>query len=317
MKQDNGKPKKRNWFVMLGGIAGIVTICGLLIATLQLWQSLADSKSQEQAQATLIAISERQLSAQQTLVALQQDSSSPQQIADIKSTIAALENERLFAQATLTPGFIAQTITTEPTIAFSPTAILTSTSIPTLTEMRTPTTTPLPSNTPTPKATNTPPFNLIFDDNFDSGIRPEWKVLGGEPIVTNGRLGSSEKSLVLEFADNLPNESSIEFDYWLATCCNTHITMIFDESFRYTLDAFWTKWEVFKDNSWIEIAKGDGVGAQGNIRFVVSDNKYVVFVNGNKYYEIIYGSPLSRGIFQMVFSNDITFIDNLKITTPQ
>jgi len=46
MKQNEEKPK-RNVLVMLGGIVGIVTIIGLLITALQLWQSLADSESQD------------------------------------------------------------------------------------------------------------------------------------------------------------------------------------------------------------------------------------------------------------------------------
>jgi len=139
MKQNEEKPK-RNVLVMLGGIVGIVTIIGLLITALQLWQSLADSESQEQTQSTLIAISEQQLVAQQTLVVLQQNPSSPQELANIKATIAALENERLFAQATLKPDLVVHTVTIEPTTTFSPTVIFIPTETPSPTHIITVTT---------------------------------------------------------------------------------------------------------------------------------------------------------------------------------
>ncbi len=151
----NNDKQKNNLLQVFGGIVGVLTICGLLIAILQLWQSLSDSKAQENTQSTLIAISEKQLMAQQTLVALQQNSSSPQQIADIKSTIAVLENERLVVQSTLTPGLVLQTNTPE-------------------------------STTSIPQSTNTSSF-LSFNDDFERGIKPDWEIMYGNLGMANGR----------------------------------------------------------------------------------------------------------------------------------
>lgn len=104
----------------IGGLIGIVTIIGVIFAGLQLWQSVASGKEQSQAQSTLVALQSQQSNALETLVALQQNSSSQQAIADIKATIAVLEYQKSIIRSTLTPGYIAPTVTNELIVASTP-----------------------------------------------------------------------------------------------------------------------------------------------------------------------------------------------------
>jgi len=109
-------------------VVGIVTIVGVIFAGLQLWQSFEGGREQSQTQATLVSLQSQESYALETLVALQQNSSSQQAITDIKATIAALEYQISIIRSTLTPGFIAQIVTNEPTITFTsipPTVTLT------------------------------------------------------------------------------------------------------------------------------------------------------------------------------------------------
>jgi hypothetical protein len=147
MTQESRKPRK-NILVVLVAIASIV---GLLVATLQLWQRLAEANAQREKQSTLIAVSEHQLAAQQTLIALQQASGSAQEIVNMQATIVALENERLFAQATLTPGLVVQT--KNPDSMF---AVISRT------------------ETPAPAPASTASLALLFEDNFDDGNADGW-----------------------------------------------------------------------------------------------------------------------------------------------
>jgi len=79
------------------------------------------------------------------------------------------------------------THTPPPTYTPLPTQTIppTYTPLPTYTPYPTPTKkrpSPTPSNTPLPEVT------LPFEDNFDNGLRPEWKVQDGDWMIVNGAL---------------------------------------------------------------------------------------------------------------------------------
>jgi hypothetical protein len=203
MTQDGGKPRGR-LLIILGEIAGVIAIIALIVAVLQLWQSLAESIEQRNVQSTLIALSEHQFAAQQTLIALPQDPASAQQIPEIKSTIAALENARLFAQASLTPGLVVQTKTTEPT-AVHPTATSVATELPTNTS--------LPGDAPTTAATSTPTLAREFEDNFDDGNSEGWiPSIGSWEVVEGSYVCVARHYAETTYGDGLWTDYSVSAD---------------------------------------------------------------------------------------------------------
>jgi hypothetical protein len=71
------------------------------------------------------------------------------------------------------------------------------------------------SPTPEPTLTSTPDVGIPvpFTDDFDSGLRPEWKVIRGEPIGSQGQLGSTAgEGLTLELGTDKLTDYTIEFN---------------------------------------------------------------------------------------------------------
>lgn len=67
-------------------------------------------------------------------------------------------------------------------------AAVTPSATPTSPPTSTPTETNTPTVTPTLTPSQTPTATPLFEDNFDSGLNPAWRVISGEPILVNGRL---------------------------------------------------------------------------------------------------------------------------------
>jgi len=129
----------------------------------------------------------------------------------------------------------------------------------------------------------------LFSDKFDTGIRSEWRVLEGSPVINDGKLAIGEGNLLTLEIDNPSENYSVEFDYVLASCCNVHTYVYVDKKFRYTLDAFWSKWEVFQDNKWVDvIQENNGGGMKGHLNVVITGNNYQIFINGSPHLELNY-----------------------------
>lgn len=182
-----------------------------------------------------------------------------------------------------------------------------------------------PTHTPRPQPTtvNTQPprrldpVALPFQDNFDSGIDTQWRILSGQPIVTNGYLGAAtDQQLTLEVGNDTLQNYTVRFDYkdarngvWLGG-----IAMTVAERIRFETQGY-PRWQTFQDNQWIDLTEFTAqIGLPGNLRFVVNGNNYRVYVNGTLFSEVTYGVPLS-GPFSITVQRD-TFIDNFSMTNP-
>lgn len=181
-----------------------------------------------------------------------------------------------------------------------------------------PTYTPYPTYTsiPFPTIPPTPSISLPFSDNFDNGMKSEWKVIQGQPLIVDGRLsstGSSNEKAVLEIGDSFTNYTA-EFDFELLP--NSHyMGFIIGRQIRYTgTDYCCNLWESFSGGQWEYIADGapNGTGRNGHAQVVVSGNTYSLFINGQMVSKITYGMP-SSGPFAIIVDYR-AFIDNLIIT---
>jgi hypothetical protein len=266
----------------IGGLVGILTICVVIIAIIQLWSGLNDSRKQENSQATLLALSGKQLEAQQTLVALQQNPGSQNQIQAVQTTISKLEFERHAIEASLTPNSFIQ----QPSIVVS---------------------------TPTIE----PFISLPFEDNFNNGLSSAWNILSGEPVISNGKLKTTEGGLVIGLCQKLPPNFSIQIDFDLNYGhAPGNVLKIVMDDIRVDFNNTNVQWDEFRDNSWNQIEYVNGWGDSGNLRLVVNGNKYIVYLNGNKHSEVIFGLIMNNHQISIDMNTDEISIDNLMITNP-
>lgn len=174
----------------------------------------------------------------------------------------------------------------------------------------------LPTNTLEPTSTPTPSVALPFEDNFDSGLRPEWRVLGGAPITINGRLTAAEADLAIEIGDSSWGDYKVEFDYYKLY---PHVVLlVFGQKLRYRMasEQFQSNgaWEAFENNKWVAISDAGGVGDFGRLRVVIEGNSYHLFIDGSAYMDIVYGTQV-KGPFGLQLEKGAV-IDNFKITSP-
>ncbi len=181
------------------------------------------------------------------------------------------------------------------------------------------TATPLsPTNTRLPTFTPTPSVALPFQDNFDQGLSPLWRVINGEPIVLNGRLGAASDTAELEIGDGSWGDFVVELDFYDYPA---PISLVFGQKVQYSA-YFWPSassnvWQAFQDNRLVSILpEGRGISADaGHLRVVVIGNTYSVYVNGRLHETITYGSPAS-GPLGLILNRDHGYVDNLLITAP-
>jgi len=171
------------------------------------------------------------------------------------------------------------------------------------------TATPLPE-TATPTLTATPSLALPFQDNFDQGLSPQWRVVSGVPVVSNGQLGSAGDSLLLEIGDSSLGNYTVSFDFDFPV----FPTIAGKVMFNLASGCACSRLEVFQDNDWVTIAETYQLPADGNLRIVVASGKYSIFIDGGLQLEAIYGSTLF-GPFSLRIDKNGT-VDNFSMTSP-
>ncbi len=231
------------------------------------------------------------------LVAKQSPREEPTQLALATSTsvIATVEVTVIVTQPAPAPQVVVVTATSLPA---SPTPQ--------------PTDTPaIPTQTPLPTASPTSAVAFPFQDNFNNSYDPRWRVLSGEAIVTNGKLGTASSSTTIEIGDQSWSNYTVDFDFIPGYCPS--IQAIVAQQLRYSFcDG---DWQVFNNNKWDTVADGPGPRSNGHFRLVVSNSSYTIFINGVQFFDIKYGQPLS-GPFAIVLGDRNAFVDNVVITSP-
>lgn len=211
--------------------------------------------------------------------------------------------------------------TLEPTVpsTFTPTATqqpsktFTATYTPTASNTAIPTEQVTPTDTSIPTAA--PSFPLPFIDNFTGGLKSDWKVISGDPIITNGRLGTATEEVTLELGDDSLCDYALEFDYFGYP---DDVIFAFARDFRYVMHysgAGYEQWQVFRNNKWSRIAEGPGVGEKGHMQIMKIGSTYSLSINGKAYFDVTYGNPVCNPL-QLTISDDDDFLDNLSISKP-
>jgi hypothetical protein len=149
--------------------------------------------------------------------------------------------------------------------------------------------TPLPTDTPassnTPSHSPVPSESEGFFDNFDNGLSPEWIVVYGNPVISNGQLQAGEQTL-LSVGDTSWTDYTVEFDVNMGrfTCGDDESSTLgvrandIDNMLLLRFHPCETEWSsVINGNR--NVIPGTFLGNQGFIDVLVH---FIVTVEGNK-----------------------------------
>ena len=161
-------------------------------------------------------------------------------------------------------------------------------------ETAAPTETVAPIETPTLAIvlpTEPSPLPLPFTDNFDTGLRSEWQVLSGTPIISNGILKSANDDLTIQTGYINTENYSVGFDFY----CNFSLSVVFAETVKVRF--VWSKWEIqtFDNNRWhtideIRDLNTCKMNTLQRVEINVTKNVYDFVFNGEKVYEGKFGN---------------------------
>jgi hypothetical protein len=162
-------------------------------------------------------------------------------------------------------------------------------------------------------ATQPDPLPLPFTDNFDNGLRSEWQVLNGTPVISNGVLKSADGDLTIQTRLINTENYSINFDFY----CNFSLSVVFAETVKVRF--LWSFWrlQIFDNNDWKTIEDVDGpstckMNELQKVQINVNGNTFEFVFKGEKIYEGIFGTP-SLGPITLTL-DEYQRVDNLSIS---
>lgn len=177
---------------------------------------------------------------------------------------------------------------------------------------------------PAVAADTNPPLTLPFNDNFDAGLDSNWRVLNGNPIVVNGKLGAARaKDVYLEIGNNDLQNYTVTFDVaggkhpWGGSSSDLYLTLTpyLQAKLSSTgLDSR-VEWLAFADDKWDEISETRFKESEADsFKVTVSGNTYTLYSNGQVVSELVYGSPSATGAPLIIqIRGDNIWLDNFSI----
>jgi hypothetical protein len=165
-----------------------------------------------------------------------------------------------------------------------------------------------------PSASATPSLALPFEDNFDQGLRPEWRVLEGEPLITNGELQAAGQRLTLQMGDATLTDYTVRFDTVRAcTTNNDEFVLTIAERVEFSMRGTHLVWRAFDGSNW-QVLGDDFLSCPRNARVTVANGRYTVAISNAIAVEFQYGTAVS-GPMTLTVKNELA-IDNLTVTSP-
>ena len=178
--------------------------------------------------------------------------------------------------------------------------------------------------TPGPTVDPYPPLALPFSDNFGGGISSAWRVVGGNPVVKDGKLGSARgEEVILEIGNGALRDYRVEFtlsdDEYGWGGYNSALYLLLTPSLQVKLYSADVQtriyWLAFEDNSWQEITRTDQTSTKvTNFVVEVLGNSYRVFTDGQNASELVYGPvrPSGAPLVMRIQGNDF-WVDDFSI----
>lgn len=173
--------------------------------------------------------------------------------------------------------------------------------------------------TPTATQDPHPDLELPFEDNFNEGMRPEWRIQGsGEPVLVDGKLTATSGGKVsLEIGNSTLREYTLEFD--LITSGTHGKLMFYFTSVRaLEINDYRMIWYEFEENAWQETSrhstniKWSWSSRNFRIRIVRNGDYYEIYKDGALEHTMKYGDLSGSKLIISIENNNIA-IDNLII----
>lgn len=173
------------------------------------------------------------------------------------------------------------------------------------------TATPKPP-TPLPTAT---PVNVLFQDDFNNDIRPDWIKEGGDWKTSNGQLINAGASSILWLGKRDWKNYTVEFDLVGRFCyAGGSVLVRMQDTFSYVeasvLGCNSEGLYLFRKGQPASLMVYTG-GANGHVKITVENTKYTKALNGSFAGEATDGSYSSGSVGFVLFGE--VSIDNLKI----
>ncbi len=180
---------------------------------------------------------------------------------------------------------------------------------------------------PEPTVDPYPSLPLPFTDDFNDGLSAEWRIISGNPVVFNGKVGSvKNKDFFIEIGNGQLKNYTITTqlysreENWGWGGYFSQLDFYFSPTFRLALKSAdfnsTAYWLVFEDNEWEIVLRTELPDADNgdNIKIVVNGNIYSVFMNGQLGSELIYGPVREAGSPLIVrVEGDNIFLDYITI----
>lgn len=163
-----------------------------------------------------------------------------------------------------------------------------------------------------------PPLQLPFADDFDQGLRSEWRVINGRTLVSDGRLTSAVDEVSLELGNRDLKNYTLEFDYSSKnpkSCfIQTHFIIRFSPTLRFDFGPYGginrtLRWEAYDSGKWEIIDRQQDLDC-GRFEIEVSGNFYRVWINGQLESDLIFEPAQGPLLIKL---DDGVFIDNFVI----
>ena len=172
-----------------------------------------------------------------------------------------------------------------------------------------------------------PALLLPFEDNFDTGLNANWRVVSGNPLIINGRLSAADKKdIYIEIGNNQLKDYTVNFqvfgkDVWDWGGYFSDLEITFNPTLKVNIDttdggiirAFWYG---FDGNEWAQLQDSSyqGIDNEDAIQIIASGNSYSLYVNGQVFSSVVYGSQGSMGSpLKIHLYGDNILLDNFSI----
>lgn len=179
--------------------------------------------------------------------------------------------------------------------------------------------TPVVDSSPMPTQDPNPALSLPFQDNFDNGLDPNWRIVAGEPLILDGKLSPASAELRIEIGNSKLTTYTLEMDVWgeKPDLCGIgygkHLKVNPAPKLRFQFFGFTFGgrliWETYASSQWSEMARYDNLKC-GRFKVVVANSSYSLSIQGDLVSEII--SLPAEGPLSISMDDSIT-LDNLVI----
>lgn len=162
-----------------------------------------------------------------------------------------------------------------------------------------------------------------FIDPFNYGLRSEWEIIVGEPMIIDGMVGRTSGEFKFSIGDESLSDYTIEFDYSVVNDCANcvSIELLIGTKIKYYLvggdiGGVNSKLDVLDDNKWSNLLSNQLTSNEGHIELQISGNEFNLLIDSVASEPVIFDSVnIKHGPIIITLDNG-AFIDNFSLNSP-